>query len=545
MTLIAIKDGVKSFGARRVLDGLDLEVADDARIGVVGANGSGKSTLLRILAGLEEPDSDLPVRRRDMTCSYLPQLVGGDSRSPLEIVTAARPELARIEADLDRCTRELSDPAVHADMDRMARVLRRQDRLLAEFEQLDGHAFDGRARAQLEALGITQQELDRPTAELSGGKRKLTALAACLVADPDLLLLDEPETHLDAVRRSALERVIRSYQGAVVMVSHDRYMLDETISAIAELEAGRVRMWPGNYSSYATARELALLQQQEQWRARQKEIDRLNDAIRRYKQWRAVADDPRHTTRIKNAERRIEKLDTVERPVLERRKIGLQLRSAERGGKRVVDLRGVTAAFDSNPVLVDVDLTVFRGERLAVIGPNGAGKSVLLSLITGALEPVMGERWVGPSIKIGALAQEHSPTAAGDTPVDAIRRQRPCPEEQAVTALMRFLFTYEQVRQPISSLSGGERTRLELLLLMRSGANFLVLDEPTNHLDIDSVEMLEDAIERYDGTVVFSSHDRYFLDRIADRTLEVKDGSTRTYEGGYSSWYARTAGVAV
>ena len=373
----------------------------------------------------------------------------------------------------------------------------------------------------------------------------MTALAACLVADPDLLLLDEPETHLDAVRRSALERVIRSYQGAVVMVSHDRYMLDETISAIAELDAGRVRMWPGNYSSYATARELALLQQQEQWRARQKEIDRLNDAIRRYKQWRAVADDPRHTTRIKNAERRIEKLDTVERPVLERRKIGLQLRSAERGGKRVVDLRGVTAAFDSDPVLVDVDLTIFRGERLAVIGPNGAGKSVLLSLITGALEPVMGERWVGPSIKIGALAQEHSPAAAGDTPVDMIRRQRPCPEEQAVTALMRFLFTYEQVRQPISSLSGGERTRLELLLLMRSGANFLVLDEPTNHLDIDSVEMLEDAIERYDGTVVFSSHDRYFLDRIADRTLEVKDGTTRTYEGGYSSWYARTAGVAV
>ncbi len=314
-------------------------------------------------------------------------------------------------------------------MDRMARVLRRQDRLLAEFEQLDGHAFDGRARAQLEALGITQHELDRPTAELSGGKRKLTALAACLVADPDLLLLDEPETHLDAVRRSALERVIRSYQGAVVMVSHDRYMLDETISAIAELEAGRVRMWPGNYSSYATARELALLQQQEQWRARQKEIDRLNDAIRRYKQWRAVADDPRHTTRIKNAERRIEKLDTVERPVLERRKIGLQLRSAERGGKRVVDLRGVTAAFDSDPVLVDVDLTIFRGERLAVIGPNGAGKSVLLSLITGALEPVMGERWVGPvdqdrGARPGALAGRRRRHAGGRDPPSAALPRR-------------------------------------------------------------------------------------------------------------------------
>ena len=545
MTLIALKGGVKSFGARRVLNDLDLEVADTARIGIVGANGSGKSTLLRILAGLEQADSDPPVRRRDMTTSYLPQLVGADARTPLAIVTAARPQLAQIETDLDGCATELADPEVHADMDRMTRVLRRQERLLAEFERLDGHAFDGRVRSQLEALGITEDELTRPTAELSGGKRKLTALAACLVADPDLLLLDEPETHLDAVRRSALEKVIRGYQGAVVMVSHDRYMLDETVSAIAELESGAVRMWPGNYSSYVAARELALLQQQDEWRARQKEIERLNDAIRRYKQWRVVSDDPRHTTRIKNAERRIERLDTVERPVLERRKIGLQLRSAERGGKRVVDLRGVTAAFDGDPVLMDVDLTIFRGERLAVIGPNGAGKSVLLSLITGALEPFAGERWVGPSIKIGALAQEHAPAPANDTPVDVIRRQRPCPEEQAVTALMRFLFTYEQVRQPISSLSGGERTRLELLLLMQSGANFLVLDEPTNHLDIDSVEMLEGAIERYDGTVVFSSHDRYFLDRIADRTLEVRDGQTRAYEGGYSSWYARTGGLAL
>ena len=180
-----------------------------------------------------------------------------------------------------------------------------------------------------------------------------------------------------------------------------------------------------------------------------------------------------------------------------------------------------------------------------MIGPNGAGKSVLLSLITGALEPVAGERWVGPSIQHRRPRPGARPGAASDTPVDLIRRQRPCPEEQAVTALMRFLFTYEQVRQPISSLSGGERTRLELLLLMQSGANFLVLDEPTNHLDIDSVEMLEAALERYDGTVVFSSHDRYFLDRIADRTLEVGDGTARAYEGGYSSWYARTGGLAL
>jgi ATP-binding cassette, subfamily F, member 3 len=541
MTLIALKDGVKSFGARRVLDGLDLDVAENARIGIVGANGSGKSTLLRILAGLEEADSAPPTRRRELTTAYLPQLVAADTRTPTAIVMAARPDLAEIEAELERCATELADPALQADLSRMTRVLNRQERLLARFEEAGGHAFEVRARGQLEDLGITETEAAQPTAELSGGKRKLTALAACLVAEPDLLLLDEPETHLDAVRRSMLEAVIRAYPGAVMMVSHDRYMLDETVSAIAELDRGRVTMYSGNYSSYAAARELALRQQQELWESRQKEIERLNDAIRRYKQWRAIADDPRHTTRMKNAQRRIEKLDTVERPVLERRKIGLQLRSAERGGKRVVDLRSVTAAFDDRPVLMDIGLTVFRGERLAVIGPNGCGKTVLLRMIDGSLDPVLGERWVGPSIQIGTLAQEHTAAPPRDTPIDLIRRQNPCTEEQAVTALMRFLFTYEQVRQPVAALSGGERTRLELLLLMRSGANLLVLDEPTNHLDIDSVEMLEAAIERYDGTVVFSSHDRYFLDRIADRTLEIRDGAAVSYEGGYSHWY-RTAG---
>ncbi len=545
MTLIALRGAVKSFGARRVLDGLDFEIAEGDRVGVIGANGSGKSTLLRILAGLDEPDTEAPVRRRELTTAYLPQLVGADTRSPRTIVTGARPELAQVERELEQCSARLADPAVHSDMDAMARVLRRQERLLHRFEELDGHAFEGRVATMLGQLGLTGDEVDRPTAELSGGQRKLTALAACLVTEPDVLLLDEPETHLDAERRSLLETLIAGHGGAVVMVSHDRYLLDESVRRIAELDGGRVRLWPGNYSAYAAARELALLQQQEQWSARQKEIARLEDAIRRYKQWRAVSDDPRHTTRIRNAERRIERLDTVERPVLDRRKIGLALRSAERGGKRVVELRSVDAAFDDEPVLMGVSLTVFRGERVGVIGRNGAGKSVLCQLITGELEPVGGERWAGPSIRIGRLAQERTQGSDTDTPIDALRRLRPSTEEEAVSALMRFLFSYEQVRQPVSSMSGGERTRLELLLLMRGGANFLVLDEPTNHLDIDSVEMLEAALERYDGTVLFSSHDRYFLDRIADRTVEVRDGAVHSFEGGYSTWYSRHRREAV
>jgi ATP-binding cassette, subfamily F, member 3 len=543
-TLISLRGAVKSFGARTVLDGLDIEVADDARIGVVGQNGSGKSTLLRILAGLDEPDTDPPVRRRGMTAAYLPQLVGPETRTPLELCHAARPDIARVEQELERCATALGDPAVASDLGRMQRTIDRQQRLLDEFDRLGGHAFEGTVRTVLDDLGVSPAECERPQEELSGGKRKLVALAACLVQEPDLLLLDEPETHLDAYRRSRVEELVREFSGAVVMVSHDRYMLDETVRAIAEVDRGRVRMWPGNYSSYHAARELELYQQQATWHAQQKEIARLEDAIRRYKQWANMVDDPRHTTRARNTQRRIERMDKVERPVLERRKIALELHSRARGGKRVAEWRSVSVAFGAEPVLIGVDLTVFRGERVGVIGDNGSGKSVLVKLLARELAPVEGEMWVGPSIEVGFLPQEHAPAPAGLTPVDALRAQKPCTEEEAVSALLRFLFSYEQCRQQVNALSGGERTRLELLLLMRAGANCLVLDEPTNHLDIDSVEMLEAAIESFDGTVVFVSHDRYFLDRIADRIVEVRDAAATASEGGYSTWYARRRAAA-
>jgi ATP-binding cassette subfamily F protein 3 len=298
-------------------------------------------------------------------------------------------------------------------------------------------------------------------------------------------------------------------------------------------------MWPGNYSAYQAARELELQQQAAAFAAQQKEIARLEEAIRRYKQWASMVDDRRHTIRARNTQRRIERMDKVDRPVMERRRIGLALRSGERGGKRVAELRGVSVAFDGDPVLLDVDLTIFRGERIGVIGRNGSGKSVLMKSLAGMLPPAEGEVWRGPSIQLGYLAQEHSAAPPRRTPVDVLRAQKPCTEEEAVQALLRFLFTYEQCRQPVASFSGGERTRLELLLLMRGGANFLVLDEPTNHLDIDSVETLEAAIESYDGTVVAVSHDRYFLDRIADRIIDVSGGEAHAFVGGYSTWYAR------
>jgi ATP-binding cassette subfamily F protein 3 len=244
-------------------------------------------------------------------------------------------------------------------------------------------------------------------------------------------------------------------------------------------------------------------------------------------------------TQARNIARRIERMDKVERPVLERRKIGLELHPHKRGGRKAVELRRVGVAFDGHPVLLGVDLTVMHGERLGIVGENGAGKSVLVKTMVGEIEPTEGEVWIGPSMRTGYLAQDQDTLDPRSTPLATLRAAHPGTEEQAVSRLMAFLFDYEQVRRPIATLSGGERTRLQLLLLMLGGANLLVLDEPTNHLDIESVEALESALEAFAGTAVFISHDRYFLDRMADRIAEVRDGDAHAFVGGYTDWLAR------
>src|SRR5829696_4923669 len=527
MALLQLRGIVKSFGSRTILDGLDFDVEPGARVGVIGPNGGGKSTLMRILAGLEEPDAGESAQRRGLRLAYLPQHAAGD----------ARPDLDGLERELAGVAEQLG--ALGDDLDRMTRVLRRQEELLERWTAAGGPGFEGRARALLLDL-VEEDDVERPTQLLSGGERKLVALAACLVQEPDVLLLDEPEAHLDVEARERIERLMREFGGAVVSVSHDRYLLDETVTQIAELDGGRIRMWPGNYSAYTVARELELHRQEQLYVTQQKEIARLEAAIRRFEDWARRVVDERHIKQARNKQRQIDRMEKVDRPVLERRKIALELRPHARGGDRVVALRdGASIELGGSPILVDVDLEIVRGERVGVVGENGAGKTILLRTLAGEIEPVEGERVAGPSIRFGYLAQDARPEDPRATPLEVVRRAAPISEGEAVSRLMKFLFAYEQVRRPLTTLSGGEWTRLQLLLLMLRGANCLLLDEPTNHLDIESVEMLETALEQFDGTAVFVSHDRYFLDRMADRILEVADGDVRSTEGGWSYWRAR------
>ncbi len=539
MTTLAALVGVeKSFGSWTVFSGLDFEVVDGARIGIVGPNGAGKSTLLKILADLEPSSAGEVVRRRGLVVAYLDQNPDGDERTAEATVLSARPDVAALDEELRAVEQELARPAVIGDLLRMERVLARQQGLLDRWVEIGGPGLAGQVRAQLLSLGLPEEDLILPTTQLSGGQRKLVALAACLIRQPDLLLLDEPETHLDADRREQLEDMIAGFAGGVVAVSHDRYLLDDTVDQIAEMDGGKITVWPGNYSAFAVAKEIALQRQQKLYVTQQKEIARLEEAIARFKLWASLVVDERHIKQARNKQRQIDRMDKIDRPVFERRKIALEMRAAQRGGQKIVELRNVTMAFGEDPLLLDVDLTITRGERVGVIGANGSGKSVLGMILTGALEPTAGERWAGPSVMFGYLAQGHETEPPHLTPIEFVRNAKPMYEEEAVSLLGRFLFRYDQMRQPVGTLSGGERTRLQLCLLMLGGANCLLLDEPTNHLDIESMEVLESTLESFDGTVIVISHDRYLLDRIPDRILEVRDGQVRSSLGGFDDWAA-------
>ena len=541
MTIVSLQGITKSFGGRLLLDPLNWSIETTGRVGLVGANGTGKSTLLRMMAGLEQPDGGNIVRRRRLRTAYLPQEVAGDERGVLETVLAARPDVAAVEAELNAVEGQLTLPETMANAERLTEVLDRQTLLLERLEALGAPRIRNEAIGYLRVLNLDDESFDMPTRMLSGGQRKLVALAGCLLQQPDLLLLDEPDTHLDLARKSQLETLIRDFDGAIIIVSHDRYLLDETVTTIVEIEDRQLHVWDGNYSAYAVAKEIALLRQQELFVAQQKEIARLEAAIARFKLWASIVVDERHIKQARNKQRQIDRMDKVERPVLERKRMSLQLQPSQRGGQKALDLRDVSLAFGDNLVLLGLNHTFWRGERVGIVGPNGAGKTVLGRLLTEQLAPTDGEVWRGPSINVGYYAQGHETLDPDATLLQIIRSAKAMYEEQATAFLGGFLFPYRMVNQPVRSLSGGERSRLQLARLMLSGANCLVLDEPTNHLDIASAEVLEGTLSAYSGTLIVISHDRYFLDRVVDRIVEVDDGGLALYEGGYSAYLEQKA----
>ncbi len=540
-TVARVDKVTEYFGAQMIFENLSWDVNHDARIGLVGPNGAGKSTLLKLIAGEMEPNGGSVFITKGVRIGYLPQEVHFDlARSVLAEALDASPTLAAIEGEMHDLEAQMGDPKVYGDEKKLTRVMERHARVVQQYEELGGLNFDNRVRATLRGLGFADEDFELPLSALSGGQKKLVGLAKLLIEQPELLLLDEPDNHLDLKGKEFLEKLISDYPGAVVIVSHDRYLLDIVAEEIAELEDGKLTEYVGNYSEYAFEKKQKLLKQQQMFEIQQREIQRLEFSIRRLLGW-GSGQNEKFVRRARSMEKRLEKVERIDKPRLERRTIGLDLNAARRGSNKVLEVKHLAKSFDGIEVLSDANLLVWHGERVGLIGPNGAGKTVLFRCILGEEQPTSGEVIVGPASTISYYAQEHQTLDYDNTLADELRRVKPMIDREIYGLLGRFLFTSEDAKKRIRDLSGGEKARVQMIKLMLQGANFLLLDEPTNHLDIQSAEVLEDALDDYNGTLLVISHDRYFLDNVVNRIAELESGTTTEYLGNYTYYVEEKA----
>lgn len=530
-----------------VLEDLNLSVQHNQKIGLVGPNGAGKSTILRLLTGAFTPDSGFVFTEKGYTVGYLPQEITVDpARTVLSEALTALPRLAELDAALRQVEQSLGNPAIYGDEKALARTLNRQAHLLEAYEQAGGLNYESVVKSTLRRLGFAEEDFNLPTDVLSGGQKKMLMLAKLAVNKPSVLLLDEPDNHLDLAGKTHLEGFIRQYPGAVFIVSHDRYLLDEVVDGIVEIEAGQLNFFSGNYSAYVTEKQLRQLRQAQLYSVQQKEIARLEAAIARFELWASMVVDERHIKQARNKRRQIDRMEKVDRPV-EQKTMLLQL-NGWRGSDKVLEITDLYKAFDNDLILAGVNFTLWHKERVGLVGPNGAGKSVLFRCITGQETPTEGIITLGPSIKMGVYTQEHQNLDYGKGLVATVRHTKPMYEHEAIAFLGKFLFPYQKATtQTVGSLSGGERSRLQLALLMLQEPNFLLLDEPTNNLDIQSAEVLEEALDAFNGSVLVISHDRYFLDKVVDRIVAIEPGagSLTEYQGGYTDYLAEKALSAV
>lgn len=541
MIVLRLDNVTFSYPGGLALEGISWAINQGHKVGLVGPNGAGKSTILRLLTGELRPDDGLVVTAKGVTTGYLPQEVTPDpQQTVLSEALAASPQIAALEAALKAIEESLATPAVYDNEIKLSKVLEQQARLLEQYQEAGGLSYENTVKATLRQLGFSDSDFELPTDVLSGGQKKMLVLAKLVINKPTVLLLDEPDNHLDLVGKNLLEKFIRGYDGAVIIVSHDRYLLDLVVDEIVELEAGCLTHYPGNYSEYVFEKELRLLRQQQLYQAQQKEIYRLEQTAKRLMTWGKVFDNEKFSQRGKSIMKRLEKMERIEQPLLEQRRMALAL-DGWRGSDKMIEITELIKSFGAELVLAGVNLTLWHGSRVGLIGPNGAGKSVLFRCIIGQETPTDGLIKIGPSVKMGVYTQEHQSLDYGKNLIETVRDIKSMYEDQAVSFLGSFLFPYEKARtQTVGSLSGGERSRLQMALIMLQEPNLLLLDEPTNNLDIQSAEVLEEVLDRFNGAVFVISHDRYFLDRVVDTIVELDPdrGTLAEYIGGYTDYLA-------
>lgn len=532
MTICSVNNVTKSFGGNIIFENISLEIKNGERVGLVGRNGSGKTTIFGLLTGMESLDAGAIHMKKGTRIGHVAQIPKFDEvLTVYDVLSSA----FKVEKELEKEMHALeTNMAEEQEQSSLQKLMERYGFIQEKFAFLGGYEIEANIMKVANGLQVTDL-FSRVFTELSGGEQTKVSLAYMLLQKPDLLLLDEPTNHLDLFAVEWLEQFLKEYNGTVMVISHDRYFLDEVVTKIFDLEDGEIHVYHTNYSQFVEEKEERLLQEFQAYQEQQKKIKKRKEAIKRLREWANQANPPNEGLhkRARNMERALERIEKLKRPILERKQMGLQFEGQERSGKDVVVMKEVSKGFAGRPLFEQANLHVRFQERAAIVGRNGTGKTTLLKLLLKEMEPEAGAIRVGSSVKIGYLSQ-HTYENMKSNVLEAFRENVAVTEGEARHILAKFLFYGPAVFKKVTQLSGGEKMRLRLAQLMYQDINFLILDEPTNHLDIESREVLEEALEQYNGTILAVSHDRYFLNKLFEKTYWIDECKLFEFAGNYA-----------
>ncbi|UCZ53704.1 ABC-F family ATP-binding cassette domain-containing protein [Bacillus shivajii] len=525
MILLQCVQITKSFGAETILSNVKLEVQSRERIALVGRNGAGKSTLLKIISGELSHDSGDIIIPKNVEIGYLAQHSGlNTNRSIWDEMMSVFTHLKQMEKHLRELEEKMSNPSAP----NYEKVLQEYDQLQQDFKDQGGYQYEADIRSILSGLNFSDFDYDTPISSLSGGQKTRLSLGKLLLTKPDLLILDEPTNHLDIDTLTWLENYLAGYPGAILVVSHDRYFLDRIVDYVYELTFHSTVKFTGNYSAYLEEKAKRLELEMKMYEKQQGEVKKLEDFVQRNIARASTSN------RAKSRRKQLERMELMTRPKDDDKSANFQFDIDRQSGNDVLTLQNVTIGYDGEPLATNIELKLERGESVALIGPNGIGKSTLIKAIADKIKPITGQIQYGSNVKIGYYDQEQTELTSNKTVLQELWDEYPqTPEKEIRTVLGNFLFSGDDVLKIVSDLSGGEKSRLALAKLMMQNANMLILDEPTNHLDLDSKEVLENALIDYPGTLLFVSHDRYFVNRMATRVVELSSDRITNYLGDY------------
>ena len=528
---VSINKLKKYYGANLILDSVSFEIMDGEKTGLIGKNGSGKSTIFKILSGLEDYTEGSCTFRKGIKVGYLIQdFTPYLNYTVEEVLYESFGDLLKIEEEMKIALFYIGDYE-HPDYEIN---LEKYGKLQEKFDLAGGYEIDEKIKKIRLGLNIPEEFLGKKIKHLSGGEKNRTFLAKALVDEPDLLLLDEPTNHLDLKSIKWLEDFINSYKKTVFLISHDRYFLDNTINKIYELGDRGIETYIGDYSYYVVEKERRYLKELEMFLAQEKEIKRMEDAIRRFRHWGSIADSQSMFIKAENMRKRIERMEKIDKPKQDKGII-LDVEVKNRSGKRVVKVENISKNIGGKQLFTNISFDLYLGEKLGIIGKNGSGKSTILKMILGEEEGIT----LGTNLKIAYLDQNLTFDDYNMTLMDVFRRESNVKEDNIHRSLAKFHFYQEDLSKTIDSLSGGEKARLKLAIMINNGFNLLILDEPTNHLDLHFKEVFEETLLEFEGTILFISHDRYFLNKISTRIIELKDETLMDYPGNFDYYLSK------